>query len=382
MLTFFRKNKGGSKSAAPDSVRKPAAPAAAPMALPAKQEDARTPSHGVQVLELDIQLPPEVWDAVMHYANGYVSKAIASLQRCLANHPDSPDPQPWRLLFDIYEANDMRQPFEELAMAFALRFECSPRTWRPMPKQAAVAVESSNRSACHVFEPEPTPADAEALARFVQEARSADNILLDFSHLPVPEDEAYAGQIIDVLTRLSVLAREIHLIGGEAFATRLNAHRNLGDLNKSGWLLLLMLLQLLNRPDEFDDAALDYAVLFEISPPSYVAPKCQASSEPVSQSQFAPTGQTFALSGEITASAIPALEALRRFAEPLPSLEVNLGSVSRIDFSVVGLLVDAVMDMAEAGKKITITESSEIVCLLLQMVGLGQFASIQPTIRK
>jgi ABC-type transporter Mla MlaB component len=380
MLTFFRKNKGGSKSAAPDSGRKAAVPVLA--AEPAMPADARTPGHGVQVLELDIQLVPEVWDAVMHYANGHVNEAIASLQRCLANHPDSPDPQPWRLLFDIYEANDMRQPFEELAMSFAMRFERSPRTWRPMPKQAATVAESSNRSAIHAFEPKPTPETAETLARFVKEARSADDILLDFSHLPVPEDEVYADQIIDVLTRLSVLAREIHLIGGEAFATRLNAHRHLGHLNNSGWLLLLMLLQLLKRPDEFDAAALDYAVLFEISPPSYAPPKCQARSEPVSQSQFSPTGQTFAFSGQITTSAMPALEALRALAAPLPSLEINLGAVSRIDFSVVGVLVDAVMDMAEAGKTITITEGSEIVCLLLQMVGLGQFASIQPTIRK
>lgn len=380
MLTFFRKNKGGNKSAAPDSGRKPAAPVAAPE--PVMPADARTPGHGVQVLELDIQLAPEVWDAVMHYANGHVNEAIASLQRCLANHPGSPDPQPWRLLFDIYEANDMRQPFEDLAMAFAMRFERSPRTWRPMPKQVMATVETSNKSAVYAFEPKPTPEDAEAMTRFLQEARTADNILLDFSHLPVPDDEAYASQIINVLTRLSVMAKEIHLIGGEAFATRLDAHRHLGHLNKSGWMLLLMLLQLLKRPDEFDDAALDFAVLFEISPPSFAPPKCQARSEPVSQSQITPAGQTFAFSGQITASSIPALESLRAFAAPLPSLEVNLGAVSRIDFTVVGLLVDAVMDMAESGKKITITEGSEIICLLLQMVGLGQFASIQPTIRK
>jgi ABC-type transporter Mla MlaB component len=380
MLTFFRKNKGGSKPAAPESARKAVRPVAAP--APVDPAEPRSTGHDVQVLELDIQLTPEVWDAVMHYANGHVKEAIASLQRCLTNHPDSPDPQPWRLLFDIYEANDMRQPFEDLAMAFAMRFEQSPRTWRPMPKPPLSVDNPNQSSACYAFEAKPAPENAEALSRFVLNARTADSILLDFSHLQAPDDEAYANRIIDVLTRLSVMAKDIHLIGGEAFANRLITHRSLGRLNRSGWLLLLMLLQLLKRPDEFDAAALDYAVQFEISPPSYAPPKCKARSEPISEAQFSPTGQTFALTGQITASAIPALEALRTFAEPLPSLEVNLGSVSRIDFSVVGILVDAVMDMAEAGKKITITEGSEIVCLLLQMVGLGQFASIQPTIRK
>jgi anti-anti-sigma regulatory factor len=73
---------------------------------------------------------------------------------------------------------------------------------------------------------------------------------------------------------------------------------------------------------------------------------------------------------------------LRKFAAPLTSVEVDLTQVPRIDFTIVGLLMDSAMSMAQSGKQIVFRGGNGMVNLLLQMVGVGQFATIQQEIRK
>lgn len=405
MFTFFRKDKGAKKPVIPDS-RKPTAmppleamnrPAVAPPPPPAPLQKPESPpppprpvvatkpapsitaNNGFLVQEIDFTLAPEVEDAVMLYANGRTGEATAALNRYILNNPDSRDPQPWRMLFDIYEVTGQRQPFEDLAMDFAVRFERSPPTWRPVNATPSAAAAGNNPT--FAFGASLSPQDKAGLEHFLQECETADTVVLDFNKTPVPGNETYARAILDCMSRIAASGKAIRLLGSEGFAVRLNASRADGRLSETLWLLLLMLLQLQGKADAFEAAAVEYAVRFEISPPSFTPPK-HVSAEPESEGAAVPSGHVFPMQGLIGPGASASFDALSQFAAPLPSIEIDLGQVSRIDFTVVGLLMDTVMNLVQAGKKVIFKEGNEMICLLLQMVGVNQFAVILPKIRK
>ncbi|MFZ5482924.1 MAG: hypothetical protein ACOZB0_01730 [Pseudomonadota bacterium] len=356
-----------------------AAPPAIPTAPAAAQET--TSQNGFLVQEFDTQFAPEVEDAVMLYANGRTGDATAALNRFILNHPDSRDPQPWRLLFDLYEATGQRQPFEDLAMDYAVRFERSPPTWRV----ADEAVPSRDRPQAPTFAFGSTwaPQDSPRLENFLRECEAADSVVLDFNKTSVPSDESFARTLLDCVTRLVAAGKALRLVGGEAFVVRLNAFRADNRLSEPLWLLLLMLLQQMGKAEAFEEAALDYAIRFEMSPPSYTPPRKVAEPVPEStEAQAQAPDHTFVVPGRIGPGSTAVFDQLREFAAPLDVVEIDLGRVTQIDFTVVGVLMDAVMQLVQAGKKVSFREGNEMVCLLMQMVGVGQFANVQPRVRK
>lgn len=406
MFPFFKKGKAGRKAAVPDADKpiatpvpqaparpagvqpgatrpaqaKPTAPPPPPVRVTAPPAETGPADNGFLVQEMDLLMTPAVEEAVVLYANGRTGDATATLNRFILEHPDSRDPQPWRILFDLYEVTGQRQPFEDLAMDFAVRFERSPPTWRAMQAAPEHAAESNHPS--FAFGANLSPQDKARLEHFLQEAQLADTVVLDFGKTSVPGSDSHAKTMLDCMTRIAASGKAIHLIGGEGFRVRLNAARADGHASETVWLILLMLLQLLGRQDDFDAAAVDYAVRFEISPPSYTPPK-RVSVEPAPEEETAqPSGTVFPMHGVIGPGSAALFEQLSQFAAPLATVEIDLGRVTRLDFAVIGLLMDAVMKLAVAGKKVVLRDANEMVALLLQMVGIGQFASVLPRVRK
>ena len=66
-------------------------------------------------------------------------------------------------------------------------------------------------------------------------------------------------------------------IGGDRFLNQLKEIAPVGerDTDPALWMLRLEALRLSNRPDQFDEAAIDYCVTYEVSPPSWERAKCR-----------------------------------------------------------------------------------------------------------
>ena len=80
-----------------------------------------------------------------------------------------------------------------------------------------------------------------------------------------------------LLTALTVLrggGRELIVAGAAELAETVRATIAIGqrDASEAPWLLLLELLQLMNREKDFEETAMDYCVTYELSPPSFEAP--------------------------------------------------------------------------------------------------------------
>jgi hypothetical protein len=102
--------------------------------------------------------------------------------------------------------------------------------------------------------------------RFFQDAEPAPYVRLDFSKTQSPDEETARAMLGDIV-RLNDMKKPVELIGGPGFAVRLDAARQGGRLTESGWFLLMAVLQLLGKQEDFENIAVDYAVGFEVSPP-------------------------------------------------------------------------------------------------------------------
>lgn len=342
---------------------------------PSYSQTKRAPASldsGIEVQEAVGGLPPELEEAAVLYANGKIGETAALLNRYLLDQPSNQDPLPWYMLFDLYEASNQAAPFEDAAVDFAIRFERSPPTWNPRgaPKPTG--------------QPAPIMAYGEKYGtlervkqpRFFEDARHAPYVRLDFTKTQAPDDETARALLGDIV-KLNEMKRPVELLGGPGFAVRLDAARQGGRLTETGWFLLMAILQLLGKEEDFENVAVDYAVAYEVSPPSYTPPLPlpARSAAPTPESPSIP-GVTFRLSGTIGPGGESQLNALKSFAQGKSQVEVDLSQVIRIDFAVVGLLLEILIEITQAGCKVLFKEGNELVNTLLQIVGVSQFAMI------
>jgi ABC-type transporter Mla MlaB component len=330
-------------------------------------------SGGIEVQEAGGGLVPEFEEAAVLYANGKVGEAAALLNRYLLDHPDNRDPLPWFMLFDLYEASNQPEPFEDAAVDFAVKFEHSPPTWAPRGqlKTAALPVPLMT------FGEKYGNIERVKLQRFMQEAQEAPFVRMEVSKCPAP-DEDTAKILFDCLAQLDRMGKPVELIGGGGFAVRLGAAHQGGRLGEAGWLLWLTTLRLLGKESDFEDTAVGYAVAFELSPPSYMSPLALPGrdSEVSGEAQQSGVGRVFSLAGIIGPGSEIQLSELARFAEKRKQIDIDLSRVTRIDFAAVGLLLETLINLAQGDRNIQFIEGNEMVNTLLKIVGASQFAAV------
>lgn len=369
MFSFFRKHKTDElmsflKEGQPESDPGPAYAAVKP-----KSNDT-----GIEVREALGGLPPELEEAAVLFANGKVGETATLLNRYLLDHPENLDPLPWHMLFDLYEASGQREPFEDAAVDFAVKFERSPPTWHPrgLPRVSVspaplMAYSEKYGSMERVKQP-----------KFFQDAAQAPYVRLDITRLQAP-DEATAEAVLAELAQLQRMGKPIELIGAPGFTVRLEAARQVERLNEPAWLLLLEVLRLMGKEADFDNVAVDYAVAFEVSPPPYRPPlPLPARPDQRADDRDDLPGHTFCLRGAIGPGNDAQIRELQRFASGRAEVVVDMSHLARIDFAVVGMLLELIIELSQKGCKITFIEGNELVNTLLQIVGLTQFATIVP----
>jgi ABC-type transporter Mla MlaB component len=329
---------------------------------------------GIEVKEAGGGLVPEFEEAAVLYANGKVGEAAALLNRYLLDHPDNRDPLPWYMLFDLYEASNQPEPFEDAAVDFAVKFEHSPPTWAPRGQLKVAAQPVPLMS----FGEKIGNIERIKLQRYMLDAREAPFVRMDVSKCPAPDEEV-AKVLFDCLAQLDRMGKPVELIGGGGFVVRMGAAHQGGRLGETGWLLWLSALRLLGKEADFEDTAVGYAVAFELSPPSYVPPFAlpRRGDEAPSEAQVGGAGRVFSLSGIIGPGSEIQLAELARFAEKRKQIDINLSQVTRIDFAAVGLLLETLINLAQGDRKIQFIEGNEMVNTLLKIVGVSQFAVIR-----
>jgi ABC-type transporter Mla MlaB component len=149
------------------------------------------------------------------------------------------------------------------------------------------------------------------------------------------------------------------------------------DAGEGVWLLSLELMQWFHEQAAFDDRAIEYAIAFETSPPSYEPPPQaqQAGAEPAQDdgepAEAAVQGDMLTWTGVMTGPTAPQLAQLAEFAQGRAVVPIDMTGVERVDFVCAGALLNALNRIESQRRAVQLAGVSPIVRALLLLIGIS-----------
>jgi len=331
-------------------------------------------------IELDHEADPleaVVEQAAVLYANGQEGVARATLEDAVGRYRSgSTAERLWMMLFDFYQLLGDKAAFENLELEFARTFERSPPAWCDTKKAEAVvagglpaaifkgAMEGSNHAAFGIL--------ADAMEKNAK-------LRLDISKVQALDD-AGAERFLKLLQQSAKRKQVLELVGVEALEGLLAEAAVTGTAtNPQCWMLQLELLQRAGLQEQFDERAVDYAITFEVSPPSWDPARVQqtppSASSPAAGGGAGPSDDAYCPSGELKNARFADLKA---YADSHDPVVLDFTAVVRIDFVSAGVLVNMLTPSKSAGKAVIIRNANRLVFELLGVVGVNAVARIEP----
>jgi ABC-type transporter Mla MlaB component len=321
---------------------------------------------------------PVVEDAAVLFANGQVSEALAKLERAARGADRGTQAlQAWLMLFDLYQDIGKKLEFEALALEFTVKFERSPPVWIEAVQEEDSALATGGVGYCAVSGTL-SEASAPALGKLRDAATRQRTVRLDFTKLQ-GLDGPGCGVLRETLLAIRDAGTEVMLTGETRLLEFLEEACQAGKIQTDGavWALLLDVYRMLDLQEKFEEVAVNYAVTFEVSPPSWESPggrgakRAAAASKEISE-------QALVLSGELT-GADPALaRQLQEWASANHMLVIDMSRTRRVDFVTAGLMFNAMSKLHQAGTTVQIKGPNQLVNALFGVMGIGQVARIVP----
>ena len=391
-----------------DPDRPPPGPAVMATGLPPLSAAA---AAGIEFSE--VQHDPELDEAVIAFANADFDACEHSLEALTA--PDGPRArhvETWLVRFDLYRATGQQAKFEALAVDYVQRFGWSAPQWFSLPQLVAQAAADEKPRATAGAEAGPVGwacppvLDLDAVARLrAQTLQMPLPWVLDWSALQSVDAEA-AAQLTELLRQWSAQPIEMRWQAGDRLLAVLAEQAPTGarDADPAFWTARLEVLRLAHRPDQFDEAAIDFCVTFEVSPPSWERSACklrligpgQHTHSPA-LSRISEVSTTFGESsiddlggdgsGPGTASVDLAGQLVGSIDEILTRLDDQLGTASlvnvscarliRVDFLAAGDLLNWVLARRNEGRQVSFSDAHRLVALFFGAMGINEHARVR-----
>ena len=413
---------GGLPPLAPLAPMSFAPPPPSAMSVPASRSDSSTlnapPSEfsapfAVEVSE--VQHDPELDEAVIAFANADFSQCEEALQRITGpSGTRGQHAETWLVLFDLYRATGQQQRFESLAVDYAQQFGWSAPQWYSLPKLVAdaqaeepmISSASPTRGHGDVGWLSPEHLDIDAVARLrSQTLQMPLPWVFDWHQLRRIDAEA-AMQLSTLFRLWSGQALEQRWLSGERLFAVLQdaAPTGMRDADPAYWLTRLDALRLANRPDQFDEAAIDYCVTYEVSPPSWEPTRCKVHISGSGSSTRQPdlslvsevstgfmeshladdaaSGATVEvahveLSGQLIGDISGTLGKLERDLTNAPVISVSCARLIRVDFIAAGDLLNWVLAKGAENRAVHFVDTHRLVALFFGAMGINEHSKVQ-----
>ena len=313
-------------------------------------------------------------NAALRFASGQAQAARELLVEGIESDNDTKlSPLAWLALFDLLQREGDKTAFDALSLRYVVQFERSAPAWVP---RATVQPGSRAAGGYVAVTGRLTAASEkqlETLRRAI--ARKAEATRLDLMSLQ-SFDEVGARMLADCLSEARRGKVALQVQQGpklqQALAEGLKKGREAGE---GVWLLALELLQWGNDRATFEDRAVDFAVTFELSPPSWEppVPAAAAKSEPVRDGApaVADDPDVTKWSGVLSGSLTPQLGKFVDSAHGRAVVIVDMSEVERIDFVCAGAFLNHITRIEAQRKAVQIVGVTPIIRALLLLLGVS-----------
>lgn len=324
-----------------------------------------------------------VEEAAILYASDHPDEAAALLLDIVKNHAERKEIQPWMMLFDIYQIQDKKPQFDELALEFVVKFERSAPVWSDAKVPGAkTGKPDAGRPAAtegYVSLTGILKGDKDSLFQsLIQTAQKGTGLRVDFSRLD-GVDASGSRRLAETLRDLKKSGKKVTLISAPRLTDLLKGLLGQGGEDEQAyWQLLFSLYQCQEMQAEFEDLAVEYAVAFEVSPPSWETTSQNKPAATVAEPSAAPHDEdAYYLSGVISAGSEHQFQEMSRFAAAHAEVCLDMADVPRVDFVSIGNFVGELASLSGSGKKVLIRNANEMIRALFGIMGVDQFATIQ-----
>ena len=314
------------------------------------------------------------------FANGQSLQALTALTKAVHNGDLGPSAlQVWLMLFDLYQLLGMKAEFEALGMGFLVKFERSPPVWIKAEPQSNPALATGGMGYCALTGvlSDESVSQLEQLRRMSERQQA---MRIDFAKLQ-GVDPLGCARLLEALEVLKAAGKEVVFTGEAHLLRLLGAECQTGKKDTDGvlWSLQFEILRRLGLEDRFEEAAVNYAVTYEVSPPSWPARDHQTGAKPSPGPRMAatePAQPAFRLSGDVTGANKSLPKQLQDWAASNSPLVIDMSAVRRVDFASAGQLLNVFTRLHQAGTTIQIRGANELIAALFGVMGIRQVARI------
>jgi len=323
------------------------------------------------------EVAPIIAEAATLFANGEVEQALARLSNSVREEDlgDSAQ-QAWLMLFDLYQHRGQRVEFEALALEFVVKFERSPPAWIESDERHDPALATGGIG-YFALNGMLTGASAPELEKLRN--TPGRTVRIECDRL-LGLDGPGCRLLREALLSVRDAGKEVMFTGESRLLAFLEGFCQPGKIetDAAAWALLLDVYRTLDLKDKFEEAAVNYAVTFEVSPPSWEPqPKAEARRSAVLRPVEA-AEQALILSGELSGAGEPLARQLQDWAGANKMLVVDMSRATRVDLATAGLMLRVLSELQKSGTTIQIRGANELICALFGVVGLNRVARIIP----
>ena len=364
---------------------------------------------------LEVAHDAELEEASISFANGDDPAAEAALLEMLApGGSRTGQSEVWMALFDFYRATDSQEKFENAAIRFVQKFDRSAPQWFSMPAmvkllagpvaQAAATNQTADWICSSTLGIQTIAALKAALLKAPMPWR------LNWTNLKIIEPNA-VEPLCKVFAGWSAQPVKLRFIGDTHFHQILQKATPSGDPStpQDWWQLRMEALRVTHRPDEFELAALDFCVTYEVSPPAWEVARCDY--KPMDNQGLAVAGNTIIgdvyrdsipsslsafdgdtqmdavlsqmsnllsveLSGQIEGDAIAMLEKLEAKLMGADIMMISCAKLIRVDFSAAGTLLNWVSARQAENRAVQFCDVNRLVAAFFNVIGITEHAKV------
>ncbi len=331
------------------------------------------------IMQLDAEIDPveaQAEEVAILFSDGQNDAAASALESAVRTLHTAPAERLWWMLFDLYALTGKQAAFEALGINYAQFFGQSPPIWRASLNDTKAVQKTAETI---VFKGDLVENNEAAFLAIRRALEKSPRLRLNLSKI-AKLDLGGCARLLSLLQRAKKSARAIELLGHDALEQQLQPFIEIGLAeNQECWLLFLELCQRQGQHAVFEEMAINYAVTFEVSPPSWEVSSV-ASPEPViAQSAPAETmkgdlhSEAYELRDEIKAFRF---EDFPTYAKGKRSINIDCSALKRMDFVSAGVLLNMLSTLHKQGKNVVFHSPNHLVAELFNVVGLTAFASI------
>jgi len=326
---------------------------------------------------------PVLEEAAILFASGQNEVAEQMLASAVHNHELGGATEiGWQMLFDLYRITNDQHKFESLSLDYANKFETSPPLW---PENQAgndndAEVQGDTTVANVSFPAKLDSSTIKSLEKLQVAAGKSKSLRLDFSRVK-EVDPIGCGLLLRALKGLKKSGHDLLLVGAKDLADKIRSILLVGrrDETEAPWLLLLEILQLLHFEQAFEEVSMDYCITFEVSPPSFEAPKNNITSALPEAPAQEEASDRYMMPKVVEGKTEFLISNIAMQAEQHNPLILDCTRLERVEFGASAQLLNGLAPIAsKAGMNIRFEGVNYLVMMLFNAMGLKNIASIIP----